>query len=64
MFLFSSQVWAYGTALNQRVCFMPIRGMVLPAADSYCDCVAFGILRTFQRVYASWIVQEGRLLVS
>jgi hypothetical protein len=26
-------------------------GMVLPAADSFCDCVTFGILRTFQRVY-------------
>jgi hypothetical protein len=25
--------------------------MVLPAAESFCDCVMFGILETFQRVY-------------
>ena len=25
--------------------------MILPAADSFCDCVTFGILGTFQRVY-------------
>ncbi|KRX29705.1 hypothetical protein T09_2502 [Trichinella sp. T9] len=24
--------------------------MVLPAADSFCNCVTFGILGTFQRV--------------
>ena len=25
--------------------------MILPVADSFCDCLMFGILGTFQRVY-------------
>jgi hypothetical protein len=28
--------------------------MVLPASDSFRDCVTFGILGTFQRVHTGW----------
>ena len=33
--------------------------MVLLAADSFCDCVMFGILGTFQRVYNAWVLRSG-----
>jgi hypothetical protein len=29
----------------------PNRGMVLPAADSFCNCVTFRNMGTFQRAY-------------
>lgn len=47
-----------GTSVNTRrgvwSCLrlsIPADCMVLPAAESFCDCVTFGILGIFQRVY-------------
>lgn len=34
--------------------------MILPAADSFCDCVKFGILENFQRVSNSLRVRAPR----
>lgn len=34
--------------------------MVLPAADNVCDCVTFGILRTFQRIHKYDGLLRGR----
>jgi hypothetical protein len=31
----------------------------LPATDSFCDCVMFGILGIFQRVYKCWGHSRG-----
>jgi hypothetical protein len=34
------------------ICLVLFTGLhALPAADSFCDCVMFGILGTFPRVY-------------
>jgi hypothetical protein len=35
--------------------------MILPAAASFCDCVMFGILETFQRVYKYISIPRGRV---
>ena len=37
--------------------------MVLPAADSSCDCVTFGILGTFHGVYINARGPRGRVAV-
>ena len=62
-----------GTSVNTRrgvwSCLrlsIPADCMVLPAADSFCDCVTFGILGIFQRVYKyqgliSWSVVVDHL---
>jgi hypothetical protein len=33
-----------------RICLVLSRGVILPAADSFYNCVTFGIFRSFQRV--------------
>ena len=35
------------------------RGMVLPAIDSFCDCVTFEILGTFQRCIHARALRGG-----
>lgn len=47
------QVWGMGLLSSSWLWFALCsnRGMVLPAAESFCNCVTFGILGTFQKVY-------------
>lgn len=33
--------------------------MIIPAADSFCKCVTFGILGTFQRINNARALLEG-----
>ena len=48
---FQSQVWVLWSS----------RGEILPAAESFCDCVVIWILGTFHKVYKCYGASKGRV---
>jgi hypothetical protein len=66
MFSFEFQVWDETASDCPKqltmICLILWQGMMLPAADSFCYCVMFGILGTY-RGYTNARTQEVWLLL-